>query len=160
MTPTFLDASAVVRGYTFLLRATGILLFVAVPIFDQAWLAEVELVVVVLVAIMFVGSVLPVLAGAMILTGGEVMPLETYFLEESLHEAMAYYYVVIGLVGLVLAWGLWGGRGWAWTGTLIVAFIGILIGLVALPTGIMSVVIDGVVLYLLMRADTRAFCGK
>jgi hypothetical protein len=33
-------------------------------------------------------------------------------------------------------------------------------GLVTLPTGIVGVVLDGIVVYLLMRSDTRKFCGK
>jgi len=93
----------------------------------------------------------------MILTGGA---FETYFVEESLHQIIATYYVLVCLAGLVLTWGLWTGRGWAWTIALIISIIGIIMGLVALPTGIASVVIDGIVVYLLMRPDTRRFCGK
>ncbi|MCP8312878.1 MAG: hypothetical protein H3Z53_00680 [archaeon] len=112
----------------------------------------------ILVVIVIVGSILPILAGTMMLIGGMALP--QYFIEEQFLGIIAAYYVLVGLIGLVLAWGLWGGHGWAWTITLIVSIIGIIIGLVTLPTGIAGVVIDGIVLYLLMHSDTRRFCGK
>ena len=65
-----------------------------------------------------------------------------------------------GVVALVAAWGLWLGRGWAWVIVLIIFIIGIIMDLVTLPTGIVGVVIDAIVLYLLTRPDTRRFCGK
>ena len=52
----------------------------------------------ILAVIVFIGSVLPILAGMMILTGGA---FETYFVEESLHQIIATYYVLVGLAGLV-----------------------------------------------------------
>jgi hypothetical protein len=55
---------------------------------------------------------------------------------------------------------LWMGRGWAWTMALIISSMGIITGLVTLPTGIIGVVLDRIVVYLLMRSDMRRFCGK
>jgi hypothetical protein len=114
-------------------------------------------VVKILVLIVAIGSVIPILAGIMMLTGGT---FEGYFIEELLGQILPTYYIVIGAIGLVLAWGLWIGRGWAWIIALIIFIIGIIMDLVTLPTGIVGVVIDGVVVYLLMRSDTRKFCGK
>ncbi len=112
----------------------------------------------IMLVILVIGSVLPLVAGTMILAGG--MDLSLYFVEASLLWGFAAYYVLAGLVGLVLAWGLWRSYGWAWTITLIVSIIGIIIGVVTLPTGIASIVIDGIVAYLLVRRDTRMFYGK
>ena len=114
-------------------------------------------VVKILVLIVVIGSIIPILAGVMLLTGGA---FESYFMQELLRGIIPTYYVLVGVIGLVLAWGLWIGRGWAWILALIVHIIGIIMGLVALPTGIVGVVIDGIVVYLLMRPDTRKFCGK
>ncbi len=114
-------------------------------------------VVKILVMIVIIGSILPILAGVMTLTGGA---FETYFVQEWLHQIIATYFVLVGVIGLVLAWGLWIGRGWAWTVALIIFIIGIIMDLVTLPTGIVGIVIDGIVLYLLIRPDTRRFCGK
>jgi hypothetical protein len=115
-------------------------------------------VVKILVVIVLIGSIIPILAGAMMLTGGGAF--EGYFMLELLSQILPTYYVVVGLIGLVLAWGLWIGRGWAWIIALIIFIIGIIVDLVTLPTGIVGVVIDVIVLYLLMRSDTRRFCGK
>jgi len=114
-------------------------------------------VVKILVAIVVIGSILPILAGIMILTGGA---FETYLMLELLTGIIATYYVLVGVIGLVVAWGLWIGKGWAWILAVIVHVIGIITGLVTLPTGIAGVVMDGIVVYLLMRPDTRKFCGK
>jgi len=114
-------------------------------------------VVKILVAIVVIGSILPIMAGIMILSGGA---FETYLVLELLTGIIATYYVLVGVIGLVLAWGLWIGKGWAWILAVIVHVIGIITGLVTLPTGIAGVVMDGIVVYLLMRPDTRKFCGK
>jgi hypothetical protein len=115
-------------------------------------------VVKILVVIVLIGSIIPILAGAMILTGGGAF--EGYFMQELLSQILPTYYVVVGAIGLVLTWGLWMGRGWAWIIALIVFIIGVVTDLLTLPTGIVGVVIDVIVLYLLSRPDTRRFCGK
>jgi len=114
-------------------------------------------VVKILVLIVAIGSIIPILAGVMMLTGGAY---EGYFMQELLSQILPTYYVLMGVIGLVTAWGLWVGRGWAWILALIIFIIGIIMDLVTLPTGIVGVVIDAIVLYLLMRPDTRKFCGK
>jgi hypothetical protein len=114
-------------------------------------------VVKILVLIVAIGSILPIMAGAMILAGGA---FESYFLQELLSGIIGTYYVLVGVIGLVLAWGLWIGRGWAWILALVLHIIGIIMGLITLPTGIVGVVMDGIVVYLLMRRDTRTFCGR
>ena len=114
-------------------------------------------VVKILVLIVVIASIVPILAGVMMLTGGAY---EGYFMQELLSQILPTYYVLVGVIGLVMAWGLWVGRGWAWVIALIIFIIGIIMDLVTLPTGIVGVVIDGIVVYLLMRPDTRRFCGK
>jgi hypothetical protein len=115
-------------------------------------------VVKILVVIVLIGSIIPILAGAMMMTGGSAF--EGYFMQELLSQILPTYSVVVGVIGLVLAWGLWMGRGWAWTIALILFIIGLVMDLVTLPTGIVGVVIDVIVLYLLSRPDMRRFCGK
>jgi hypothetical protein len=115
-------------------------------------------VVKILVLIVAIGSIIPILAGVMMLTGGSAY--EGYFMQELLSQIVPTYSVLVGVIGLVVAWGLWIGRGWAWILALIVFIIGIIMDLVTVPTGIVGVVIDAIVLYLLMRPETRKFCGK
>ena len=111
----------------------------------------------ILVLIVAIGSIIPILAGVMMLTGGAY---EGYFMQEMLSQILPAFYVVVGVIGLVAAWGLWIGKSWAWIIALIIFIIGIIMDLVTLPTGIVGVVIDAIVLYLLMRSDTRRFCGR
>jgi hypothetical protein len=115
-------------------------------------------VVKVLVVIVLIGSIIPIVAGAMMLTGASAF--EGYFMQQLLSQILPTYYVVVGLIGLVLAWGLWIGKGWAWIIAIIIFIIGLVTDLATLPTGIVGVVIDLIVLYLLSRPDTRRFCGK
>jgi hypothetical protein len=115
-------------------------------------------VVKILVLIVAIGSIIPILAGLMMLTGGGAY--EGYFMQELLSQIVPTYSVVVGVIGLVVAWGLWMGRGWAWILAVIIFIIGIIMDLITLPTGIVGVVIDAIVLYLLLRPDTRRFCGK
>jgi len=112
----------------------------------------------ILVLIVAIGSIIPILVGLMMLTGGGAY--EGYFMQELLSQIVPTYSVVVGVIGLVVAWGLWMGRGWAWILAVIIFIIGIIMDLITLPTGIVGVVIDAIVLYLLLRPDTRRFCGK
>jgi hypothetical protein len=129
-------------------------------LFDEVEMSEKKrpTVVKILVLIVAIGSIMPILAGAMMLTGGSAY--EGYFMQELLSQILPTYSVLIGVFALVAAWGLWIGKGWAWILTLIIFIIGIIMDLVTLPTGIVGVVIDAIVLYLLMRPDTRRFCSK
>jgi hypothetical protein len=115
-------------------------------------------VVKILVVIVLIGSIIPIVAGAMMLAGGGAF--EGYFMQELLSQILPAYYVVVGLIGLVLAWGLWIGKGWAWIIAAIIFIIGTITDLLTLPTGVVGVVIDAIVLYLLSRAETRRFCGR
>ena len=128
--------------------------------FDEVEMSEKKrpTVVKILVLIVAIGSIIPILAGVMMLTGG--VAYEGYFMQELLSQIIPTYSVLVGVIGLVVAWGLWIGKGWAWILALIIFIIGIIMDLVTLPTGIVGVVIDAIVLYLLMRPDTRRFCGK
>ena len=116
------------------------------------------MVVKILVLIVVIGSVIPILAGGMMMTGSSAF--EGYFMQELLRGILPTYYVLVGVIGLVLAWGLWIGRGWAWIIAIIIFIIGLIMDLVTLPTGIVGVVIDAIVLYLLTRPATRKFCGR
>lgn len=65
---------------------------------------------------------------------------------------------VIGIISLVIAYGLWTGKGWAWLLALIFAIIGLIIGIFSL--NIITIVIDAVILYYLTRPHVKAFFGK
>ena len=72
--------------------------------------------------------------------------------------------IALGIAYFVMAYGLWNGRGWAWTITLILSVIGIIIAIVSIAAGnvaaIINVIIHGIVIYYLYRPNVKAFFGK
>jgi len=93
----------------------------------------------ILVLIVVIGSIVPILAGVMMLTGGAY---EGYFMQELLSQILPTFYVSAGVIGLLVAGGLWIGNGWAWIIAVILHVIGIIMGIVTVPTGIVGVAID------------------
>jgi len=72
--------------------------------------------------------------------------------------------IIVALLDVVFAWGLWSGKGWAWILTLIFAVLGILFSLVSLVRGglgsIIILIIDVVIVYYLTRPNVKAFFGE
>jgi hypothetical protein len=72
--------------------------------------------------------------------------------------------LALGIAYLVMAYGLWKGKGWAWTITLVLSAIGIIVAIVSIVTGnlaaIINVIIHGVVIYYLYRSSVKTFFGK
>jgi len=72
--------------------------------------------------------------------------------------------VVLGIAYLVMAYGLWRGKRWAWTITMILSFIGIALGAISIVTGniaaIFNLIINAIVLYYLFRPHVKVFFGK
>jgi len=72
--------------------------------------------------------------------------------------------VVIGLLYLGLAWGLWTGKGWAWILSLVLAVLGLIVYLIALVRGrlvtIVLLILDAIIVYYLFRPNVRAFFGE
>ena len=73
-------------------------------------------------------------------------------------------FIALGIVYFVVAYGLWKGKKWAWTITMIVSVISIIIGIASIATGnvgaIIQIIISAVVIYYLYRPNVRAFFGK
>jgi uncharacterized membrane protein (DUF2068 family) len=63
-----------------------------------------------------------------------------------------------------MAYGLWRGKRWAWTITMILSLIGIAVGAVSIVSGnvaaIFTLIINGIVLYYLYRPQVKVFFGK
>ncbi|MDQ6863424.1 MAG: DUF2127 domain-containing protein [Thermoproteota archaeon] len=72
--------------------------------------------------------------------------------------------VAIGVAYLVMAYGLWRGKRWAWTITVILSFIGIALGAASIVTGniaaIFHLIINAIVIYYLYRPHVKVFFGK
>ena len=73
---------------------------------------------------------------------------------------------VMGLVGIVVGWGLWAGKQWAWIIAVIFYIAGIVISAVFMvwpvwsPIDVIGVIIGVVILYYLFRPNVRAWFGR
>jgi|SRR5215831_15287979 len=83
--------------------------------------------------------------------------------------------LALGVAYLVMGYGLWKGKGWAWTISTILLIIGIIIDIISLPrtiaTGssnagsnlsgvIVSIGINAFILYYLYRPHVKAYFGR
>jgi uncharacterized membrane protein (DUF2068 family) len=65
--------------------------------------------------------------------------------------------LVLAVLGFIMTWGLWSGKSWARTITMILAVIGIVTGIFSLPGNLISILIDIVILYYLTRPHIKAY---
>ena len=72
--------------------------------------------------------------------------------------------LAIGIVSFVVAYGLLKGRSWAWTLTVVLSVISIVLNAISLVAGnfaaIISIAISGIILYYLYRPHVKAYFGK
>jgi hypothetical protein len=72
--------------------------------------------------------------------------------------------IAVGIASLAMAYGLWKGKRWAWTITLILSGIGIIFGLASIGAGhtgaVIEIIIYAVIIYYLYRPNVKAFFGK
>lgn len=72
--------------------------------------------------------------------------------------------IILGIISFIVAWGLLKGKGWAWSLTLILSIISIIIGIVSLAAAnfgsIINIIIAGIIIYYLYRPHVKAFFGK
>jgi uncharacterized membrane protein (DUF2068 family) len=72
--------------------------------------------------------------------------------------------IAIGIGYLVVSYGLLKGKGWAWTVTLILSFIGIVFGIISIVGGnffsVIQLIINVAIVYFLYRPQSKAFFGK
>jgi uncharacterized membrane protein (DUF2068 family) len=65
--------------------------------------------------------------------------------------------LIIAVLGFIMTWGLWSGKSWARTITMILAVISIITGVFSLPGSLISILIEIVILYYLTRPHIRAY---
>jgi hypothetical protein len=72
--------------------------------------------------------------------------------------------LALGIAALFIAYGLFKARGWAWTAAVVLSIIVIIMSVVSIVTGnigsIISLAINGVILYYLYRPHVKAYFGK
>jgi len=78
---------------------------------------------------------------------------------EAVVLAIAAVAAIVGILALIDAYGLWIGAGWAWWLTIILSILGIIGGILSLPGGIISIIIDILIIYYFTRPYVKKFFG-
>jgi uncharacterized membrane protein len=72
--------------------------------------------------------------------------------------------IALGIVSFVVAYGLLKGRSWAWTLTIVLSIVSIVLNALSLAAGnfaaIISIIISGIILYYMYRPHVKAYFGK
>ena len=104
-------------------------------------------------------ALLAILGGIAFLVGGLTLiliPLVGIFIGSGLF--------ILGLAYFLVAYGLWNGRSWAWTLTLILSGIGIIVGIGSIIVGnigsIIHTIINAIIIYYLYRPTVKSFFNK
>jgi predicted membrane protein DUF2127 len=104
-------------------------------------------------------ALLAILGGILFLVSGLLtllIPLVGIFLGSGLF--------ILGLAYFLMAYGLWKGKGWAWTLTLILSGIGIIVGIGSIVVGnlgsIFHTIINAIIIYYLYRPTVKSFFNR
>ena len=115
-------------------------------------------------------AILAFIVGLVLVTVGAFLPrflvrMPRLFRYTGLVEVIGGVVIMVALLYLLLSYGLWSGKGWAWTVSLILAGLGIVFSLTALIVrgglgAIITLILDAVIIYYLTRINVKAFFGK
>jgi hypothetical protein len=111
-------------------------------------------------------AILTIIGGIGFLASGIAAVVAAPFLSdmEGLSAGIGAALIALGIAYFVMAYGLWKGKGWAWTITVILSFIGIALGVASIAIGnigaIFHIIINAIVVYYLYRPHVKAFFGK
>jgi hypothetical protein len=85
-------------------------------------------------------------------TGMSILALTTTFL-----TGIGIVLLILAIVGFIMTWGLWSGKSWARTITMILQVISIVTGIFSLPGSLINILISIVMLYYLTRPHIKAY---
>jgi hypothetical protein len=130
------------------------------------------------IALIAIGAILPTLPPSAFnqselpgnLTAGQApipppgVPMVSPSLFGGIGIAIGGVLLAIAIVSFVVAYGLLKGLGWAWTVTVILSIISIVLNVISIAAGniasIISIIISAVILYYLYRPHVKAYFGK
>jgi hypothetical protein len=123
-----------------------------------------------------IGGIIMLLGGITLVAAGTILPSlpPSAFQNGNLTEpninlsgiaiAIGGVIIAIGIVSFIVAYGLLKGMRWAWTLTVVLSIISIVLNAISIATGniggIISIIISGIILYYLYRPHVKAYFGK
>lgn len=110
--------------------------------------------VIIIALLQLISSLVAIGLGALVLAVTLALPL--------LGMLLALIPLIIGIIGLILFWGLWTLKGWAWFWTLFFNFVAVLLGLLSFDLADMGFLLSFglnliIVIYLLIPSTRAAF---
>jgi hypothetical protein len=129
------------------------------------------------IALIAIGTILPTLPPTVFnqselqanLTAGQApIPPDAPMIPQSflggIGIAIGGILLAMAIVSFVVAYGLLKGLGWAWTVTVILSIISIVLNALSIAAGnissIISIIISGIILYYLYRPHVKAYFGR
>jgi len=73
--------------------------------------------------------------------------------------AIAVIAFILGILYIAVAYGFWIGAGWSRMLAIILSILSIIWGLITLPSGIVTIIIYGLILWYLIQPHVKAFFG-
>jgi hypothetical protein len=111
-----------------------------------------ELTVKIIAVLGYIAAGLAILGGLMVLLFGRslgIMYSRSWALVSAYAVTMAILMVIAGVVGIFVSKALWSHKNWARIVIIIFSALGIISSLLRLPSGIIGIVIYGVIIYFL-----------
>jgi len=108
------------------------------------------------------GAILSLIAGLVLLGVGEIEKFRVVI--EVILVAVGIMLVAVGAINLFLAHGLWTGKGWVWTWTLITNILALVLGAITAARGhfwnIISLLMHVLVIVYLNTTRVKTYFGK
>ncbi len=118
-------------------------------------------------------AILDLLAGILALIGGifiaalggsGLLALYGYGFFSGFVAVAGGFVIIIGLLAIVVGWGMWSGKEWAWILAIILYALGALSSLLSLAGGnlssVVGLLINALLLWYMFRPHVKAFFGK
>jgi uncharacterized membrane protein (DUF2068 family) len=118
--------------------------------------------------LMIISGVISLVGGSLGLIGGIALSVLANDPEFGIFGAglvaISSVIIALGIASLVVAWGLFRGKGWAWLITVIIAIISIVFSIVGIASGqlhsIVTLIIYGVIVYYMYRPEVKSYFGR
>ena len=114
-------------------------------------------------------AILQILGGALLVLAGAALAAIPQLVELPLpgfgllFGGLGAFFIVIGILALLVGWGLWAGKGWAWWLTVILQALGVVSSLASRalgdPTAIASLIIAAIILSHFFKPHVKAYFG-
>lgn len=73
---------------------------------------------------------------------------------------LGLFAVLFGVAMVVVGWGLYQGRGWAWTGMVALVLVNAAFNVLTLPMGLVGLLVNGFLLWYFFQPGVRRYFGK